>query len=224
MKFNESLHIAREETFEIETPEVSVMTISSEVAIMESLDGKCHIKISADSEKAKHLAELVEIVATNNKLTVSVDKRSRNFWGLGDGGLHGLTVILSLPETSKLKIKTVSADIEVNQALAGLEVASVSGDVTVVRNPEGNCTIKTVSGDISTHTYSACQYSLKSVSGDIRVQVAPDLEVDVDGNSISGDLSSEISLDANGESPINNAKVVKITTSTISGDFALARN
>lgn len=237
MKFNKSFHIAREESFEIETPEVSVMTISSEVTIMESMDGKTHIKIFADSKKAAQLADLVEIVESNGKLTIRIDKKNwgwnvslpldmkdRNFWGLSFGGLHGLSIELALPKASNLKIKTVSGDIEVNQTLSSLEIASVSGDITVVRNPDGGCTIKTVSGDISTHTFSACQYSLKSVSGDIRVHVAPNLEVDVDGNSISGDLSSEISLDANGESPISNAKVVTISTSTISGNFTLARN
>lgn len=129
-----------------------------------------------------------------------------------------------LPNTSTLKIKTVSADIKVGQTLARLEIASVSGDITILRNPEGSCVVKTVSGDISTHTFSACQYSLRSISGDIQVQVAPDLEVDVDGNSISGDLNSEISLNINNEAPNGDAKVVTISTSTISGDFTLARN
>lgn len=224
MKIDQSHHLTREESFDIETPEVSVMTISSEVTIIESVDGKSHVQLLSKSEKTKNLAELVEIIATDKKLTVRIDKRNHNHWGLGDGGLHGLSVILMLPMKSTLKIKTVSADIEVNQTLARLEIASVSGDVTILQNPEGSCVVKTVSGDISTHTFSACDYTLKSISGDIRVNVAPDLEVDVDGNSISGDLKSEISLNAGGDSPTNSTKVVKITTTTISGDFNLARN
>lgn len=224
MKFGNSLQASREETFDIENPEISVMTISCEVTVVESLDGKCHVKILADSKKTEHLVELVEIVATNEKLTVRVDEINRYFWWLGGGGFHGLSVVLQLPKTGALKIKTVSGDIEINQTLASIEIASVSGDVSVLQNPEGNCTVKTVSGDIATHAFSGCQYLLKSISGDIRVHVAPNLEVDVDGSSISGDLNSEISLNTNNESSSDNGKVVTIRTSTKSGDFTLARN
>jgi len=224
MKFNQALQVAREESFDIEKPEVSVVSISSEITIIESLDGKCHIKIFADSEKAKSLAQLVEIIEEGKNLTVRVDKKHRSFWGLTDGGLHGLSVELSLPTTSNLSVKTVSGDIEINHSLSNLDVASVSGDVKISQNSTENCTVKTVSGDISTHTFSACTYTLKSISGDIKVSVAPDLNIDVDGNSISGDLRSEISLDSGENSLPPENKVVKITASTISGDFNLARN
>jgi hypothetical protein len=50
------------------------------------------------------------------------------------------------------------------------------------------------------------------------------LEVDVDGKTISGDLASEISLDANAELSSESSELVSITTSTVSGNFTLARN
>ena len=224
MKFNPTLFTVREESFDIASPEVFVMSISSEIKIIESHDGKCHIKILADSKKAIEKANLVEVSESNGKLTVRFYKKGRTFWGIGDDWLQSLSVELMLPRSAHVKIKSVSSDIEVNQTLGSLEISTVSGDVEVLQNPIGSCTVKTVSGDISTHTFSACQYSLKSISGDIRVRVAPNLEVDVDGNSISGDLNSEISLDKNNAAPSGDAKVVKITTSTISGDFTLARN
>ena len=224
MKFDKTLHIAREESFEIEHPEVTVMSITSEVTIVESRDGKCYVKILADSERARDLAELVAIVESRGKLTVRVDKKSHSFWGLGDGELHGLSIELALPKVANLKIKTISGDIEVNQALASLQIGSISGGVVISQNPGTTCVVKTVSGDIATHTFSACDYTLKSISGDIKVHVAPDLNVDVDGNSVSGDLNSEISLDGASDSPANSNKVVRITTSTISGDFNLVRN
>ena len=237
MKFNQSLQVAREESFDIERPEVSVLSISSHVTVVESQDEKCHVKILADSKKAVKLAEMVEIVQVDRKLTIRIDKKSwsintslpidmknQNFWGINFGGLRGLSVEIALPKSADLKIKTVSGDIEVMQRVSEIEIGSVSGAVTIGQNPSGDCTIKTVSGDIATHTYSACAYLLKSVSGDIKVYVAPDLNVEVDGNSISGDLNSEISLDENGDTPANSNKIVKITTSTISGNFNLARN
>jgi DUF4097 and DUF4098 domain-containing protein YvlB len=224
MKVDQSSYVSREESFEIENPEVSVTTITSDVKIKESLDGKCEVVILAKSEKAKRLAELVEIVAIGRKISIRVDKKNRDFWGLSDGGLHGLSVILTLPKTSTLKVKTVSADVEVDQTLAGLELGSVSGDITVLQNPQGTCVVKTVSGDISTHTFSACHYVLKSVSGNIRVFVAPNLEVEVDGKTLSGDMESEIPLNQGDFSPSGGKEVVNISTSTLSGNFVLARN
>lgn len=237
MKIHKELFTAREESFDVENPEISLICISSEVTIIESPDEKSHIKIFADSKKAAGLADQVEIIESKGKLTIRIDKKNwgwnvslpldvkkQNFWGVSFGGLHGLSVEIALPKSADLKIKTVSGDIEVTQTLANIEIGSVSGDVTISQNPSGKCTVKTVSGDIASHTFSGCEYTLKSISGDIKVSVAPDLNVEVDGNSVSGNLNSEISLDGANDSSTGSSKVVKITTSTVSGNFNLARN
>lgn len=237
MKFKQRVQVAREESFDIENPEISLISISSEVTIIESLDEKTHINIFADSKKAARLADQVEIVESKGKLTIRIDKKNwgwnvtlpldmkkQNFWGVSFGGLHGLSVEIALPNSADLKIKTVSGDIKVNQALASLQIKSVSGEVVISQNPATTCIVKTVSGAITTHTFSACDYTLKSISGDIKVHVAPDLDIDVDGNSVSGDLNSEISLDGANDSSTGSSKVVRITSSTISGNFNLARN
>lgn len=224
MKFNKTLQVAREESFNIERPEISVKGITSDITVVESQDGNCHIKIFVDSDKALELAQLVEIVEAGNRLIVNITKRGRKFWVLTDGGLHRLSIELSLPTTSNLSVKTVSSDVDVNHSLTNLEITSVSGDVRISQNATENCTVKTVSGDIATHTFSTCTYTLKSISGDIKASVAPDLNIDVDGNSISGDLKSEISLDSGENSLSTENKIVKITASTISGDFNLVRN
>ena len=224
MKSDQTYYTVKEESFDLVRPEVSLSSIARDIAIIESLDGQCHVKILADSKKAMEKAGQVEIVESNGKLTVRFYKKGRTFWGISDNSGHGLSVELMLPSSASVKIKSVSGDIEVDQTLATLEVGSVSGDVTITRNPETICVVKTVSGDILTHTYSACDYKLKSISGDIKVHVAPNLSVEVDGNSVSGDLNSEISLDETSSESTVTDKVVKITTSTISGDFNLVRN
>ena len=181
MKFKQKLELAREESFDLENPDISLISISSDVRIIESLDGKTHIKIFADSKKAAELSDQVEITESKGKLTIRFDKKNwswntslpldinkQNFWGLSFGGLHGLSFEIALPKSADLKVKTVS--------------------------------------------------------GDFKVSVAPDLDVEVDGNSISGDLNSEISLDGDNDSSTSSSKVVRITTSTISGNFNLTRN
>ena len=224
MRVNESSDVLREETFDINNPEVSVSTVSSDVRILESSDGKCHVEIHGRSDRAKNLAELVEISSTDRSLSIHVDKNNRRFGGLLGWGSSGLTIDVRLPKESSLKIKTVSGDVKVEPSVLHLDIGSVSGDIAVLHNPAGICNLKTVSGDISTHTFSSCQYTLKSVSGDIKVSVAPGLEVDVDGKSVSGDMASEISLNSNTEPSQKSSELVTISTSTVSGDFTLARN
>ena len=224
MKIHKELHLAREESFEIENPEVFLEGILGNITINESHDGKCHVKILADSKKALEEAEFVEISAEVGELNVRFYKKGRKFWGINSDSLSGLSAEIALPRTSNVKIKTVTGDIEVNQALASLQIKSVSGNVVIRQNPTTTCIVKTVAGNITTHTFSACDYTLKSISGDIKVHVAPDLDVDVDGNSVSGDLNSEISLDGANDPTTGSSKVVRITTSTISGNFNLARN
>lgn len=237
MKSNNSRQVAREESFYIEQPEVFVIGISSEVTVVESQDGKCHVKILAASKGALKTADLVEIVQVDRKLNVHMDIKSwgknsaqpwdfkkQKFWGINFGDSRGLSVEIALPETASLGIKTISGDLQINQAVSDLKIESVSGDVIIGKNPTKECSIKTVSGDISTYTYSTCNYTLKSVSGDIEVYIAPDLNLEIDGKSISGDLNSEILLNGDQEGLENSNEVVKIITSTISGDFNLARN
>lgn len=84
--------------------------------------------------------------------------------------------------------------------------------------------LETVSGDITTHTFSACDYTLRSVSGDITVYVAPGLEIDVDGKSLSGETGLEISLGSSAREAEENAETATINAKTVSGDIKIARN
>lgn len=219
-----SSSILKAESFEIQNPEVFVETVSSDVKILDSPDGWCHVEIHGDSDSASRISGSVQITAVGEKVSVRIDRKSKGFRELFRGGSGDLSVVIKLSKTSALKVKTVSADIEVNQSLARIEAGSVSGDIAIIQNPLGICALKTVSGDITAHTFSACQYSLKSVSGDISIHVARGLEVDVDGKSVSGDLESEIPLSGGHDSSSGNSELVTITTSTVSGDFILARN
>ena len=196
-----SSYASREESFEIENPEVTVKAISGSVKIIESEDGKCHVEVSAKSENSKALADLVDISSNKKSLSVQVGRKNGGLRDLLSGRLTDFDITIKLPKQSMLKVNTVSADIEVNQTLESVEAKSVSGDIAVLQNPTTACVLKTVSGEITAHTFSACQYSLKSISVDISVHIAPGLEVDVDGKSISGDLESEISLSSISDSP-----------------------
>lgn len=219
-----SMSAARTEIFEIENPALNVTTISSDVRIVESDDGRIVVEIYANTEDGRKLAENAEISVIGSTISVEVGKGNRGLKDLFGFNDSGMSLIVRVPKTSVINVKAVSADVEVDVTSVNLEITTVSGDVTTRRNPTSRCNVKTVSGDVVAHTFSGCEYTLKSVSGDLTVHVAPGLEIEVDGKSISGEMTSEISLDDSSDSTFASAGTVMISASTVSGDFSLARN
>jgi len=224
MKITESSNVLHEEIFDIDHPEVSIATVSSDVKVTASPDGKSHVTVYGKFDHTRNLDEYVEISSKNHSLRIRVDKHNRGLRGFLNSISTKFLVVVQLPTSAALKITTISGDVDVDQTVNNIDINCISGSISVLHNPTLSCTLKTISGNISTHTFSGCEYSLNSISGDIKVHIAPDLEVDVDGKSISGILESEISLNSNAQTSPANSETVVITASTISGDFTLARN
>lgn len=221
---SESRQATRKEVFDIENAIVHIESVSGDIEIRESPDGKCHINIFAGDDNDRNLAEEIEISVTGNKISVRARGRAtglRRFFNAGSGDVDFL---LELPKSAALKINSVSGDINLWDIVKSAEINSVSGDVSVHHNPVTRCAIKTVSGDINAHTFSSCEYSLRSVSGDITVHVVPGLDIDVDGKSLSGDTGSEIALSSGRSGSAENAETVTINATTVSGDIYIARN
>lgn len=220
----QSGELTRSEVFDIENALVHLETVSGDITVRESTDGKCHIQIFAKSENGRKLADEAEIQATGKRIAIRVRWKDTGFKRFFNGFSEGVNIVLELPRSAALSIKAVSADIEIESTLTSLDVNLVSGDISVLQNPTLKCALKTVSGDITAHTFSACNYTLRSVSGDIKVHIAPGLDIDVDGKSLSGDTESEISLSSNPNSSGVEAERVTISATTVSGDIKLARN
>ena len=76
MKFQNEIYTAREESFEIENPEVFLEGISSEITINESHDGLCHVKILANSKLTGFEIRRVRHNAPSNVLKRVADGRA----------------------------------------------------------------------------------------------------------------------------------------------------
>jgi DUF4097 and DUF4098 domain-containing protein YvlB len=119
-------------------------------------------------------------------------------------------------------VKTVSGDVLLDDVGGDVNVTSVSGDVRVT-SVRGSLRTKSVSGDVRVDRAQGTEATLQSVSGDIRVGVAAGTNVDVDANSVSGDLDSEVPLATDMGAAIGDGPTLVVRGKTVSGDFRLVR-
>jgi DUF4097 and DUF4098 domain-containing protein YvlB len=118
-------------------------------------------------------------------------------------------------------VKTVSGDVYLDEVGGDLSVNSVSGDIRADA-VHGSVRTKSVSGDVRIDSVHGSEATLQSVSGDIVVGVEPGTNVDVDANSVSGDLDSQVPLGSDG-SALGDGPTLVVRGKTVSGDFRLVR-
>jgi len=116
-----------------------------------------------------------------------------------------------------LVVKTASGDVVTGKVLDVLKCHSASGDVRC-RGAATKTDIASASGDVTLTGERPGSVVVKVVSGDVHISVARGLVVDVNGNTVSGDLGSNIDLDASGGN-VSDEDVLFIKVNTVSGDI-----
>lgn len=122
-----------------------------------------------------------------------------------------------------ITVRNVSGDVDIAHARANVRYQSVSGALSVAR-ADGSVTAASVSGDVALGALSAGTVQIQSVSGDIELGVARGSELEVDANSSSGELASEVELsDRRDSSAGEPAGLVVIRVRTVSGNVHIRR-
>jgi DUF4097 and DUF4098 domain-containing protein YvlB len=147
----------------------------------------------------------------------------------GDTSLRGSLGVVSVKSVSgdvlahdtseALDVQTASGDVSSGHVLATLKCKSASGDV-VCHGAAAHTEIFSASGDVLLSADQPGTIVVRNVSGDVVVRVARGLAVDISGNTVSGDVGSNIDLDGP-TAPAPDEEMVQIKVTTVSGDIRI---
>lgn len=154
--------------------------------------------------------------------TASADARLRGRFGSLETKSASGDLVVDGAVEGDATVKTVSGDAKLQDVDGTLQMQSVSGDLRV-RTVGGSLMAKSVSGDVRVESLREGEATLQSVSGDIQLGVAEGTNVDVDANSVSGDLSSDVPLGADPAGVQGDGPTLVVRGKTVSGDFKLVR-
>jgi DUF4097 and DUF4098 domain-containing protein YvlB len=129
--------------------------------------------------------------------------------------------VIANDTSDALEVQTASGDVISGHVLTTLKCKSSSGDV-VCHGAAADTEIISASGDVVLSADQPGSIIVRNVSGDVVVRVARGLAVDINGNTVSGSLASNIDLDGDGGDTTSDEElVIKITT--VSGDIRIAK-
>jgi DUF4097 and DUF4098 domain-containing protein YvlB len=204
---------------EVETAEVAETTVELEVRGHDADEVERGVRIEARPRGDGH------------EVVVDADERGRLFRNVE------YRVRVTAPQGADLESNLASADlrargrygaVDVNIASGDVElervessrVNSASGDVRIEQS-SGPVKVNTASGDVALRRVAEGEVDVHSASGDIEVGIAKGSRLFVDAQSLSGDTSSELELEAapaGDEGPL-----VELRAQTMSGDISVRR-
>jgi DUF4097 and DUF4098 domain-containing protein YvlB len=113
-------------------------------------------------------------------------------------------------------VQTASGDVELGQVGGSCSVNTASGDVrlgTVL----AALSASTQSGDFEVERYEGGELECNSTSGDVRIGLPPGRTLDVDLNTLSGDIGSDFSPEG------GDGATARLRVRAVSGDIILLR-
>ena len=139
------------------------------------------------------------------------------------GNVEGNTVVRSASGdvnlgavSGDLAVNTASGDITVREARGHAALNSASGDVQV-GEALGVLAVASQSGDLEVGRYGGDDLECGSTSGDVRIGLPPGRDLDVDIDTISGEIRSDFPPEE------GDGAIARLRVKTVSGDITLSR-
>ncbi len=238
----------RNENFIVIDPQIEIDNATGKVEFINREDGTVAVTVESLTAHAVELVEATKIVGHDNVIRVSVPSRSgfrkRDVLvrvALPASAAVNVSTVAADVEGSEVdrvivksvsglirfdkilssaQLKTVSGDVEIKESAKDTSVASTSGDVRL-GHMSGRCNVKSVSGECSIQASGIGDISIRTVSGDVKILIDPDIEIDVEAQTLSGHLTSEIALDGSTSSAVGPS--LSIHSKTVSGNLRISR-
>ena len=119
----------------------------------------------------------------------------------------------------RLRIATASGDVRIGSVGNEADISAAAGDVFIERC-EGDVSVKSASGDVSLECCVGGDVACRSMSGDVTVGIPAGRVIDLDLQTLSGDLRT----DFEGASRAEPAGVTsQVRVKTVSGDITVER-
>lgn len=237
----------RTESFNITAPNISIENACGSVILLASNSSETKIHLEGRAKSELRIIEDARIELIGNRIVVNCIQNKKGFgFAKNKGfifeiGISDVKITITHPADAWVSVKTISSEVSSNgdadhmgvSSVSGvvkvkgkytsLDIKTISGDVQIAQTPANHCKIKTVSGSVRLIGTNGCKVEAKTVSGDVTVYIEPNIELDIDAQSLSGKLSSAIDLDV--ETPVfsGSHEVFHLQSKSLSGNIAIQR-
>jgi DUF4097 and DUF4098 domain-containing protein YvlB len=194
-----------------EGSDISIMTASADVEVSGPV-GDADLATSSGDVSTDDVGGDVSAKSASGNITV----------GNVAGGLRVHTASGDLRCSSVARralFSTASGDVEIGSAAEQVDVKTTSGNARLGEVAHG-ARITGVSGDVRVLALVEGALRVRSVSGNVDVGVAPGVDLEVDVETMSGSVQSDIPLDQAPSDRRGGARV-EISVRSVSGDVAI---
>ena len=182
------------------------------------------IVVHADDNRRVRDGEYRVRIVTPEGAAVRADLASADIRGRGRYAQIAVDIASGDVEFEQIdgeaRVNTASGDVEL-QRVGAARVNSASGDVRV-DDVSGRIEVNTASGDVDLRRVAEGEVKIHSASGDVEVGIAKGSRLWVDAQSLSGETSSELELEA-GPTGEDEGPLVELRVQSMSGDISVRR-
>ncbi len=189
---------------------LEIKGISGEISAMPASGNRIEVLARKSARRSDPESVTIQIIEHRGGVTLCAlyptpdDSRRDNECGVGDDGQMSVrrndTQVdweVRVPANVRFHGRTVNGDIQIENLKADVVARTVNGDVEL--ETTGSAEASTVNGDVrATFDVMREDARFETVNGSVILDVADDLNADLDASWMNGDLESDIPLRLNG--------------------------